>query len=112
MPLVLFVLTGLLCIGLAVPMILRRVPPNHLYGLRVRATFANEEVWYEANAASGWDLAWLGVVLVLLALGLPWLGLGKAVYALLWSAAAGAGALAVGILGWRRANRLLRERSR
>ena len=49
---VVFALTGLLLAGLAVPLMRRRVPPNGLYGLRVAATFADEEVWYEANARS------------------------------------------------------------
>lgn len=59
-----FVLVGALFIGLAVPLILRRMPPNSFDGLRVSATVADEWVWYEANARSGWDLLWLGVELV------------------------------------------------
>ena len=35
---ILFVLTGLLMIVLAVPMIRGKVPPNHWYGFRVRRT--------------------------------------------------------------------------
>jgi uncharacterized membrane protein len=87
-----------------------QVPPNAFYGLRVPATFADEGVWYEANRRSGWDLLWLGAALLALALVLPLLGLGLAAYALTWSGASGVGAVAVAIVGWRRANRLLRER--
>ena len=57
----LFVAVGLLFIGLAIPLIRRRVKPNQMYGLRVPATFANEWVWYEANAASGRDLLYGGL---------------------------------------------------
>jgi uncharacterized membrane protein len=100
---------GLLIVALAVPLIRRRVPPNGLYGLRVPATFADEWVWYEANARSGRDLLWLGMLLTLLAVTLPALGLGTATY-LVWSVVAGAGAIIFAAVGWRRANRLRDER--
>jgi len=44
---------GVLLIGLSIPLARRRVPPNDLYGLRVPATYADEEIWYDANARSG-----------------------------------------------------------
>lgn len=105
-----FVSVGLLFIGLAVPMIRRRVPPNGLYGLRVPATFADRDVWYDANERSGWDLLWLGVTLVLLAIVLPAVGITEAVYAEVWSIAAVVGAIIMAGVGWRRANRLLEQR--
>jgi uncharacterized membrane protein len=40
---------GVVMVLLSLPMALRRVPPNHFYGLRVPATFADQWVWYEAN---------------------------------------------------------------
>lgn len=100
---------GLLFAGLGIPMILRRVPPNRLYGLRVPATFADERVWYEANAKSGWDLVILGVALAVLAPLLWTLGWDEAVYSLVWTVAALAGALTMSFVGIRRANRLLKE---
>jgi uncharacterized membrane protein len=45
----------------------RRVRPNRWYGLRIRATLADEHVWYEANAATGRDLILPGSVLPLAA---------------------------------------------
>ncbi len=90
-------------------MILRRVPPNRIYGLRVPATFADEEVWYEANAKSGWDLVILGIALAVLAALLWASGWDEAVCSLVWSAAALVGALAAAFVGIRRANRLLKE---
>ena len=36
--LVLYVASGLLLIGLALPLIYRKIPPNHLYGFRVKRT--------------------------------------------------------------------------
>src|SRR6186997_1123438 len=102
---------GLVFVALAIPLIRRRVPPNSLYGLRVPATFADEGVWYEANARSGRDLLRLGLVLIVLALVLPVTGIAVDVYALAWSAVTVVGTLVVAITGWRRANRLLRSRA-
>jgi len=47
------------CIVFAVismPLILRVVPPNPLYGFRTRATQTNAAIWYAANAFNGWAL--------------------------------------------------------
>ena len=38
---------------LAVPLILKKVPRNSLYGFRVKATLEDDTVWYEANAYFG-----------------------------------------------------------
>src|SRR5690606_35974547 len=38
---------------LSVPLILRKVPPNALYGFRTPLTRSSPEVWYPANAYAG-----------------------------------------------------------
>ena len=48
-----FVATGLLLIGLAIPMMLRRVKPNHWYGFRTPKTLSDDDIWYASNAYSG-----------------------------------------------------------
>jgi len=101
--------SSLILIAMAIPLIRRRVPPNAAYGLRVPATFADEWVWYEANARSGRDLLALGVVSMALALAIPILGFSIAAY-LAWAAVLFAGAIATCVLGWLRANRLLKEK--
>lgn len=54
----LFVCSGLLLVGLSVPLLLRRIKPNYWYGLRVRKTLSDERIWYESNAyAAKWLLA-------------------------------------------------------
>lgn len=53
---------GILLIGLATPLIRRRVKPNGTYGVRVPATLADEFVWYDINARGGWHLLGIGVV--------------------------------------------------
>lgn len=96
--------------GLAVPLIRRKVAPNALYGVRVKATFADEEVWYDANERSGRDLFLIGATELLGALLLPSL-LGNAgvvvlilflLVSVVWS----------GIRGVRYANRLLEAKQR
>jgi hypothetical protein len=42
--------------AISVPMILRKIPPNPVYGFRTRLTLSKPEVWYPANAFSGWAL--------------------------------------------------------
>lgn len=105
----LFVLCGALLVGLGVPMMRRRVPPNAWYGLRVPATLSDEKVWYEANAASGRDMVWLGGALVVLALVLPFFGVSPEAYAFIWCAVLVVGAVATAVKGWRYADRLQRE---
>ncbi len=40
----------------AVPLALRKVPPNRIYGFRTPATLQNEKIWYRANALFGRDM--------------------------------------------------------
>ncbi len=70
----LFAAAGVLLMGLAVPLMRRRVPPNAWYGVRLPATYADPAVWYEVNARSGRDLFVLGAVFTALVLGLAGLG--------------------------------------
>ncbi len=44
---------GLLLAALSVPLILHKIPPNGLYGFRVRATLENPQIWYVVNAYAG-----------------------------------------------------------
>ena len=39
--------------ALSLPLVMRRVPPNRLYGFRTRRTLASADIWYPANAFSG-----------------------------------------------------------
>ena len=94
--------------AVAVPLMLRRVPPNPIYGLRVRATFADPSVWYDANAASGRDLFWLGAAIVVAAVVLPRVASGSAPTVL--GVGSVVGALMATWRGMRHAERLLAER--
>jgi uncharacterized membrane protein len=44
---------SLVLILVAIPLALRKVRPNVVYGYRTRATLGDEDVWYEANAYFG-----------------------------------------------------------
>lgn len=60
--LIVYVITGALFVALGTPLMRRRIRPNGLYGLRVRETLDDEQVWYEANARSGRDMVVVGVI--------------------------------------------------
>lgn len=40
----------------SIPLILRIVPPNRLYGFRTQQTLSNRELWFRANYFAGWAL--------------------------------------------------------
>ena len=109
-PILVHAILSSLLVLLAIPLILRRVPPNPLYGLRVPATYKDEQVWYDANAASGRDFVVFGSCMTLLTFVLAAAGIRDMTFAITWSLAAGAGAICTVALGWMRANRMFRER--
>ena len=90
---------------LAIPLILRWIPPNHIYGFRIASTLANKSVWYDANALAGRHMFLVGVAMVLLELVLP---LTSRNQVLATVALVGIGFF--GIADWRTANRWRRER--
>ena len=53
----------ILMIALGVPLALRLVPRNWLYGLRVPATLtSSDEVWYRQNRIAGVTMVLIGVI--------------------------------------------------
>jgi len=110
-PELLFPFLGLLLIALGWPMASRRVRPNRWYGLRVPATFADDTVWYDANAVTGREMMALGVLVVVIASVLPHLAeLRSDTYAGVCAGILGTGSLILAVRGWRVANQLLRKR--
>lgn len=67
------VAAGVLLIMGGIPLYLRRVPPNPLYGVRLRAT-RDERIWYEINARAGRDLVVIGAVYLCLLGFTTWFG--------------------------------------
>jgi hypothetical protein len=57
---------GLIVTAISMPLALRRVPMNHLYGVRLSESFVSNEDWYEINAYGGRLLATFGILLTVL----------------------------------------------
>jgi uncharacterized membrane protein len=49
---------GLVLFAVALPLLAEKVPPNGLYGLRVRATLQDRAVWFAANRFAARRLIW------------------------------------------------------
>jgi hypothetical protein len=90
---------------LSIPLTLRWVPRNYVFGFRVAATLANDSVWYDANAQFGRHTFLLGIFMVALEFVLT-ITIRNQVLATV-------AIVALPILivaNWRRANRWRRER--
>lgn len=61
---VIFIGTGALFVGMSIPLIKRKIPPNELYGFRAPAAFANESVWYDINEYSARLMRSVGVAIL------------------------------------------------
>ncbi|MGH7213383.1 MAG: SdpI family protein [Tepidisphaeraceae bacterium] len=86
--LAMFLAVGGLCICMSIPLIQRKVPPNRLYGFRVRRTLEDPNVWYPANAYAAWRMLWAAIAAMIVAVGaylIP--GVELAVYASIVGAA-------------------------
>ena len=57
--------TGVVLFGLAIPLIQRRIPPNSIYGIRTKASFASESDWYRINSIGGRHLAVSGLLILI-----------------------------------------------
>ncbi len=56
--LILYVTSALALIALSVPLLVRLVPPNPIYGFRLAPVFDSDRIWYETNHyAARWLLA-------------------------------------------------------
>ena len=101
--------TGMLFIALAIPLILKKVPPNRWYGLRVPATFANDKVWYKANAWTAKVMLGWGLFILIAGIVLSFAPLAQWVKWLLWCSTVLGGAIVTTIRGWQYANQLLKD---
>jgi len=54
-------------IASAIPLILKRIPPNDLYGYRTPSVIASPALWYAVNGFLGWALAVAGAAGAVLA---------------------------------------------
>ena len=63
----LYVIFGLLLIGLSVPLLLDKIPPNGWYGFRVPSTLYNPDLWYKVNRYAARWLLLSGIITVVAA---------------------------------------------
>ncbi|MEP6718642.1 MAG: SdpI family protein, partial [bacterium] len=59
---IVFAAVGLVLMGISIPLIMRKVPPNSFYGCRTRKTLSNRKIWYDANHISGKDFCISGAI--------------------------------------------------
>lgn len=90
---------------LSIPLALRWVPRNSLYGFRVPATLRDDHIWYEVNARSARQFGLLGALMVALEFVLPLAVRNRTLIAM-----AVVGLAIITFTNWRLANRLARER--
>lgn len=93
-------------IVLSIPLMLRWVPPNRVYGFRVPVTLRNRSIWYDANALCARHFCMLGLLMVLLEFMLP-MSLRISTLRLV----AIAGLALITVVDWKIANQWERERS-
>lgn len=56
---------GLVTIAISIPLVLRKVPMNRLYGIRVPKAFKSDANWYDINAYGGKLFLAFGLFLVI-----------------------------------------------
>ena len=103
------ILIGALFIAVSVPLVLRKVPPNKWYGLRIPAAFSDETVWYEANARMGKDMLRLGVLTITAGIVLHFAPMPLWAEVLVWCGIVEGGVIAVLIRSWRYADQLFKK---
>ena len=59
-----FPVTGLLEVGLSIPLVLEKIPPNYYYGFRVEKIYSNKEIWYKVNKYFGRDFLVMGLIVI------------------------------------------------
>ncbi len=57
-----FIIPSIVFICVSIPLIMNRIPPNGLYGFRLRKTLSNKEIWYKANKFGGQCVFFAGVM--------------------------------------------------
>jgi hypothetical protein len=81
--LILHLASGVLLMLLSLPLLWEKVPPNGLYGFRVKATLENPQIWYAANKFAAKRLLVASAVLVMAALILYFIpGIGADTYSI------------------------------
>jgi magnesium transporter len=81
-----FIVAGLIFVSTSIPLVLRKIPPNRLYGVKVPKAYESPELWYKLNAKGGRIMITYGAIMAAIGLVLLFTGdrLGlRPVYALI-----------------------------
>lgn len=65
------ILTGLIIAGVSIPLILGKVPPNGLYGVRTAKTLSSPTAWYAGNIYGGKALLLAGITTIVIGALIP-----------------------------------------
>ena len=57
-----FMFMGILEVLFAIPLIYMKIPPNKIYGFRIRETLNDKQLWYDVNSYCGRDLLLSGII--------------------------------------------------
>lgn len=55
---------GILLVVLSIPLILKKIPPNPIYGFRTKKTLSDKQIWYKANHYGGLQLFYAGLIYI------------------------------------------------
>ena len=91
---------------LALPLVRRKVPMNHLYGVRFRKAFESEELWYDINEYGGRMLLRWSIPLGLIGVATFFLPLGENIPRILLVACAPLIVLVPALQSWRSARKI------
>ena len=104
---IMYVVFGLLMVGISIPLLFDRIPPNPWYGFRVPSTLSDPVRWYKANRFLARWLLPTGLITAIGAVGLYFVpGLSVDAYAWLVLVVFGVPFLATVIASFRYLRRL------
>jgi uncharacterized membrane protein len=64
--------SGIVFVGLGIPLFQRRVPPNAWYGCRTKKALSDEQIWYAVNRVTGKSMIAGGAVMTFASVALFW----------------------------------------
>src|SRR5262245_46122373 len=67
-----FFVPAVACVLVSIPLVLRRVPPNRYYGVRIKRAFEDERIWYSLNRVGGIALSAAGAFYLVFARVIPY----------------------------------------
>ena len=63
------VVLSLVIIGFSIPLYLKRIPINRIYGFRTKKTRSSQEIWYAANCYAAKQMLLFGTLHLIISVG-------------------------------------------